>query len=514
MNPRLRTLTCLCASVLPAAPSAGALHLWISDTGGVYHDPANWDLVAVPGAGDTALFDLGTSYAVQTGAAASLGLLVVDSDDVDLALGATFTAAGLALGDGAGNHGALRVTGGTLAVPSGTALVRIGKDPDSVGDLVISGGATFSSMQQVLIGDGGDGSMIVEPGASAVCSGLVQLGDDPGAVGLAEVQGPGATWSAGGEMFIGNNGSATVTVSGGGTLQTARAKIGDEIGSSGLVTVTGAGSTWSDSIEIFVGNFGGGTLMVGGGASVTGVAGTIADDPGSVGAATVSGAGSTWTSTAALRVGDLGSGTLAVSAGGAVGANGVTLGFGAGSMGTAIVTGAGSSLNSSGSIQVGAAGSGLLRVVDGGHVVTQGSYVQSAAGDLEIVLGPASAGMVAASGSASLGGDLTVTLAPGFVPPPGYSVDIITAAPVLGNFSSTSLPAGMEMAVLADRVALTLEQADVPGDVTGDGVVDVSDLTGVILAWGVCSSPPCAADLSGDGLIDVQDLTTVILNWS
>jgi hypothetical protein len=54
----------------------------------------------------------------------------------------------------------------------------------------------------------------------------------------------------------------------------------------------------------------------------------------------------------------------------------------------------------------------------------------------------------------------------------------------------------------------------VPGDVNGDGVVDVLDLVLVITGWGPCPPPPCAADLDGDGEIGVGDLIQVIVNWS
>jgi hypothetical protein len=55
----------------------------------------------------------------------------------------------------------------------------------------------------------------------------------------------------------------------------------------------------------------------------------------------------------------------------------------------------------------------------------------------------------------------------------------------------------------------------IPGDVNGDGVVDVGDLVAVILAWGPCSpQDPCPADLDGNGQVDVGDLIVVILNWS
>lgn len=59
----------------------------------------------------------------------------------------------------------------------------------------------------------------------------------------------------------------------------------------------------------------------------------------------------------------------------------------------------------------------------------------------------------------------------------------------------------------------------VPGDVTGDGAVDVLDLLAVVSAWGPCPPPPgaCPADtapLGGDGQVDVADVLAVINHWS
>lgn len=61
----------------------------------------------------------------------------------------------------------------------------------------------------------------------------------------------------------------------------------------------------------------------------------------------------------------------------------------------------------------------------------------------------------------------------------------------------------------------TFPSKQVPGDVTGDGFVDVSDLLAVISAWGPCPSPPasCPADVFSDGVVDVADLLYVINHW-
>ena len=62
-------------------------------------------------------------------------------------------------------------------------------------------------------------------------------------------------------------------------------------------------------------------------------------------------------------------------------------------------------------------------------------------------------------------------------------------------------------------------EAAEPGDLTGDGVVNVNDLLAVINAWGPCPPAPqaCPADIAPsptpDGVINVNDLLMVINNW-
>ena len=53
-----------------------------------------------------------------------------------------------------------------------------------------------------------------------------------------------------------------------------------------------------------------------------------------------------------------------------------------------------------------------------------------------------------------------------------------------------------------------------PGDVDGDGVVNVGDLLAVISNWGPCPiGAACPADLNDDSLVNVQDLLMVINSW-
>jgi hypothetical protein len=48
-------------------------------------------------------------------------------------------------------------------------------------------------------------------------------------------------------------------------------------------------------------------------------------------------------------------------------------------------------------------------------------------------------------------------------------------------------------------------------DITGDGVVNVSDLLAIIGVWGSCEA--CEADINEDGFVNVTDLLVVIGEW-
>jgi hypothetical protein len=53
-----------------------------------------------------------------------------------------------------------------------------------------------------------------------------------------------------------------------------------------------------------------------------------------------------------------------------------------------------------------------------------------------------------------------------------------------------------------------------PGDFTGDGVVNVSDMLQLFDQWGTCPKGAfCPADLNGDGFIDLTDLLILFDNW-
>jgi len=85
---------------------------------------------------------------------------------------------------------------------------------------------------------------------------------------------------------------------------------------------------------------------------------------------------------------------------------------------------------------------------------------------------------------------------------------------VITGWTTDYLPGGgIENAnLLVARV--TAGPAATPGDIDGDGTVNVTDLLALLAAWGGCDDPGnCPADLDGDGMVSVTDLLMMLANW-
>lgn len=61
------------------------------------------------------------------------------------------------------------------------------------------------------------------------------------------------------------------------------------------------------------------------------------------------------------------------------------------------------------------------------------------------------------------------------------------------------------------RVDVYLPEVQQPGDLNGDGVINVSDMLALLGEWGPCKQ--CSADLTSDGVVNVSDLLLLLGNW-
>jgi hypothetical protein len=82
----------------------------------------------------------------------------------------------------------------------------------------------------------------------------------------------------------------------------------------------------------------------------------------------------------------------------------------------------------------------------------------------------------------------------------------------LGRIRVTGTDAfGNQGSDISDGV-FAINGANVPGDVNGDGLVNVSDILVIVDTWGICIGI-CLGDLNSDGLVNVVDLLIVIDSW-
>jgi hypothetical protein len=118
---------------------------------------------------------------------------------------------------------------------------------------------------------------------------------------------------------------------------------------------------------------------------------------------------------------------------------------------------------------------------------------------------------VGPTGSGTTGGwflrEYELDSVPGFTPTSQFRL----------RFTATDLPGqGSVIEAAVDGVSLySINCTSVPGDVNGDGVVDVNDLLELLAAWGPCPpGPSCPADFDDNGEVDITDLLFLLANWT
>ena len=85
-----------------------------------------------------------------------------------------------------------------------------------------------------------------------------------------------------------------------------------------------------------------------------------------------------------------------------------------------------------------------------------------------------------------------------------------------GTSDGCELDSGSQADMNWDGIPDDCQEIACPGDVTGNGIVDVSDLLQIISDWGQAGGPSDCASSSGptpDGIVNISDLLYVISDW-
>lgn len=399
MNHRsIKTVASLLIVAVPligvARPVCGGdtVSFWIAETGGLFHDPRNWD-GPVPDETVVAIFDLAGNYEVAFGALAASDRVLLRNGDVTFLLknytysvgNPLFSTPSLAIGEGVAASAELSIQGGTLQ----TRFVNIGHAASSFGSLLVGPGAALVSDLSVHVGASGNGWLEITNGGT-VSNLVANIGLEESAFGLATISGADALWSTQAALTVGEQGIGELFILNGAAVTSQAGIIGGQFGSIGNVTVIGPGSGWFVDGSLDVGQNGFGSLLISGGGEVStagfATIGTfIGEDPnfpqlGGEGEVAVTGSGAVWDIGGDLHVGLFSFGSLEIADGGAVFSNNGFVNTAGSSMFPSLV-----SVTDSGSIWWNAGDllvHDLLEVRDGGLVAAE-SLIIAVGGTLQ-----------------------------------------------------------------------------------------------------------------------------------
>lgn len=335
---RVRTVylvTIFCATVLLAAGGAsgsgvsGADIYWDEPAGGHFGQFANWNPMQVPGADDTAIFNLFTTYWVDMilpGGNTNLNCHFRRGEVEFKTFGNPYTLTGeLVVGYYDGDTAAVAMSGHLLE----TENAYMGKEGNSSGSLTIGSEMMMTVSDLLCVGNGGCGELIINNGTGAhdttVEAGKLQVGTHTNAVGNVEITGSDASltvtyW----QFWLGDSGLGTMSIDDGATVKTTHTdgtiRIGYGATGDGEITVTGGDSLLeAETAGIIVGQSGKGALTIDDGATAKTSDGSgwieLGYEAAGVGEITVQNGSTLEAGGAPILVGRLGKGTLNVLGG-------------------------------------------------------------------------------------------------------------------------------------------------------------------------------------------------------
>jgi len=260
----------LAALALPASIARAEDYTFTNSVGSAsFNVGGNWDLGAVPGAGDTARFTNSATYTVGFSAGAQNAKAVFDAAGGNVTLGITNSTWALSdkleVGPGTGANPNVFLTTGTLTVTNGgTGLLDIGTG--GAGSFTIQGAAATSVVDRIVVTNviNGTGNcylnlrqgMLTTLADSTIM--MATNGGSPTGPFFGDLR-LGLTNGTTGDMIWNIQGGTTrvIVPSGGGEKDPAFMIGGNTVGRRAVVNVSGAGTVLT--------NFGGGRLLVGAG---------------------------------------------------------------------------------------------------------------------------------------------------------------------------------------------------------------------------------------------------------
>jgi fibronectin-binding autotransporter adhesin len=277
--------------------------------------------------------------------------------------------------------GSLTVENGGLVTSTGGCL--LGGNAGADGAVAVSG-ATFNS-GYLTVGFAGMGTLDIGPGGTVNSAGGAIAGFPTANGSAVTVGGADARWTLTGDLLVGDGGAGSLTVENGGSVSGRLATVGRLVNGHGTAVVTGAGSTWT-SDNLAVGYLSGtGSLSVQNGGRVTSQNGSVGNSS-ATGTATISGPGSAWDIPGAFSIGFDGTGTLLLDQGGRMSTGFLFLGYGVGSNAAATITGASSRWDIGFEIQMCSSGANATLDILGGTVTVGGDITSGGAGVSTLIL--------------------------------------------------------------------------------------------------------------------------------
>ncbi len=403
-------------------------------------------------------------------------------------------------------------------------------------------GTTATVTDQVQIGALGDGILRINPGTTLTCQEFFAAAFE---FSTAEVTifGPDALFAVGTAAGVGFEGTAEVDVNAGSTFSMQQLRIGFATFSSGIIRVQGEGALLDVSTDVLIGSSGSGQLIIRNGGR--GDIGELSMTSSSATASTrVQGETSRLDIRDELRVGSLGDGLLEIVDDAIVTADNVEVNpaglirLDRGNLEFTSMVIAGTGIGENGARGGPAATSGVTGVGTlAGDIICRGPltpglddhYTLPIDGALTLSdtselnldfrmpgVGGETSDALSVTGDVVLGGTLRMTRGSSSVSP--FLLQQLTVISSDGLISGQFDDAEIDQPsvnplrlIIVNRGTRVDVVATVLGDVTGDAIVDSSDIAGLLAGWET-SEPN--ADFNDDGVVDSTDLATMLAAWT